>query len=422
MTDKKRLIENFTALTFMQLLNYVLPFVTLPYLARVLNTEGYGVYLFSQAFIQYFIVVVDFGFDLSATREISLNRNNQKKISEIVSSVLVAKIFLTIISLILLIMLLFFIGTLREHWAIHLLTFGMVVGNMFFLLFFYQGIEKMKFITVLNVGVKIFFTLTVFLFVKKPSDLPLVPLLNSLGYLLIGVVSLIVIITVFKVNLKIPTKLEVVKRMKNSAQFFWSRVAVSIYTTSNTFIIGLVIGPEAAGIFGSADKLFRGVISLYQPLNNVLYPYMAHSNNIKLYKKLFRFSVLINCIVVLITILSSDFIVNLVFGGNFKDSAVLLKIFMLVASFLMPSVLLGYPLLGALGYSKEVNNSVIVASLMHITLLVISIPFLSVKLVAFYVLFTELFVFIYRAYFVRKYKLLSCNQSFSRYRQEFCVM
>jgi polysaccharide transporter, PST family len=411
MTDKKKLIENFSALTFMQLLNYVLPFVTLPYLARVLNTEGYGVYLFSQAFIQYFIVVVDFGFDLSATREVSLNRDNPKKISVIVSSVLGVKILLTIISLIILITLLYFIPTLREHWIIHLLTFGTVVGNMFFSMFFYQGIEKMKFITIFNVSVKIFFTLTLFLFVKKPSDLPLVPLLNSMGYLLVGVVSLIVIVTVFKINLKIPTKLEVVEQMKKSAQFFWSRVAVSIYTTSNTFIIGLVMGPVAAGVFGSADKLFRGVISLYQPLNNVLYPYLAHSKNIKLYKKLFRFSVLLNFVLVLITILSSDFIVKLVFGNSFKDSAVLLKIFMLVASFQMPSILLGYPLLGALGYSKEVNNSVIIASLIHIILLVISIPFLSVKLVAFYVLFTELFVFIYRVYFVKKYNLLGYNRS-----------
>jgi polysaccharide transporter, PST family len=414
MTDKKRLIENFSALTFMQLLNYVLPFVTLPYLARVLNAEGYGVYLFSQAFIQYFIVLVDFGFDLSATREISLNRNNPKKISEIVSSVLGVKIILTIISLIILITLLFFISTLRKHWIIHLLNFGMVVGNMFFSMFFYQGIEKMKFITIFNVSVKIFFTLTLFLFVKKPSDLLLVPLFNSMGYLLVGVVSLIVIVTVFKVNLKVPTKLEVVKQMKNSAQFFWSRVAVSIYTTSNTFIIGLVMGPVAAGVFGSADKIFRGIISLYQPLNNVLYPYIAHTKNIKLYKKLFQFSVLLNFVVVLITILSSDFIVKLVFGDSFKDSAILLKIFMLAASFLMPSILLGYPLLGALGYSKEVNNSTIIASLIHIILLVMSIPFLSVKLVAFYVLFTELFVFIYRVYFVRKYNLLSYNQSLLR--------
>ncbi|MBW7650402.1 flippase [Anoxybacillus sp. ST4] len=406
MTDRKKLLENFSALAIMQLLNYILPFITLPYLARVLGAEKYGVYLFSQAFVQYFIILVDFGFDLSATREVALNRGDIRKVSEIVSSVLTAKIFLTIISLFVLISLILFVPVFHEYWIIYILTFGMIFGNACFSAFFYQGIEKMKFITILNASVKLFFTLAIFFFVQDSSDLPFVPLLNSIGYLLAGGLSLIIMTRFFKVNLNLPSKSDVISQIKKSAQFFWSRVAVSIYTTSNTFIIGLVMGPVAAGIFGSADKLFRGVISLYQPLNNVLYPYISHSKNIKLYKKLFYFSILLNFVIVLIIMFSSDFIITLVFGEDFMESSDLLKIFMLTAVFLMPSILLGYPLLGALGYSKEVNNSVIIASFIHIAFLIVSIPFLSVKLVALYVLFTELFVFIYRIYFVKKYNLL----------------
>ncbi|MBE2919758.1 flippase [Anoxybacillus flavithermus] len=406
MTDRKKLIENFSALMIMQFLNYVLPFITLPYLARVLGAEKYGVYLFSQAFVQYFIILVDFGFDLSATREIALNRGNIRKISEIVSSVLTAKIFIAVISLFVLVSLVFLVPVFHEYWIIYVLTFGMIFGNACFSSFFYQGIEKMKFITILNASVKLFFTLAIFFFVRDSSDLFFVPLLNSIGYLLVGGLSLVIITRQFKVNLNFSSKSDVIGQIKKSSQFFWSRVAVSIYTTSNTFIIGLVMGPVAAGIFGSADKLFRGIISLYQPLNNVLYPYISHSKNIKLYKKLFYFSVLLNFVIVLIITFSSDSIIALVFGEDFMESSDLLKIFMLTAVFLMPSILLGYPLLGALGYSKEVNNSVIIASFIHVALLVVSIPFLSVKLVALYVLFTELFVFIYRIYFVKKYSLL----------------
>lgn len=406
MTDKRRLIENFSALTFMQLLNYILPFITLPYLARVLTIEEYGVYIFSLSFIQYFIIIVDFGFDLSGTREISINRNNSKKLSEIFSSILIIKFILMLISLIILILLILFVPTIKEYWHVHLLMFLMVFGNMLLSIFIYQGLEKMKFITILNASIKIFFTLSIFIFVKDQNDLALVALLNSIGYIIVGIISLIIITSVINIKLKIPSKESIVSQLKNSAQFFWSRIAVSMYTTSNTFVIGLILGPVAAGFFGTADKLFRGVVSLYQPLNSVLYPYIAHSKNISLYKKLFKISTISNIFIVLLVFLFSDSIINLIFGEGYGESAVLLKMFMFAAIYMMPSILMGYPLLGALGYTKEVNNSVIFASILHVFLLIAFIPILSVKLVAYLVIITELIVFIYRFYFVKKYCLL----------------
>lgn len=409
MTDKRRLIENFSALTIMQLLNYILPFVTLPYLARVLSLEGYGVYIFSQALIAYFIVIVDFGFDLSGTREVSINRHHSKKLSEIFSSILVIKFILMIISLLILIALIMFVPSISEYWQVHLIMFIMVFGNMLLSTFVYQGLEKMKFITILNASIKIFFTLTIFIFIKDQNDLPLVALLNSIGYLIVGLISLCIILKIINIKFTIPSKENLINQFKNSLQFFWSRIAVSLYTTSNTFVVGLFLGPAAAGIFGSADKLFRAAVSLYQPLNNVLYPYIAHSKNIRLYKKLFKLSTISNIIVVLIVFIFSDLVIKLIFGSGYEESAVLLKIFMIAAIYMMPSILMGYPLLGALGYTREVNKSVIYASIIHVVLLVILIPVLSVKLVALLVLFTELLVFIYRYYYVKKYGLLNSN-------------
>lgn len=411
MTDKKRLIENFSALAIIQFLNYLLPFITLPYLARVLTVEGYGVYIFSSSFISYFMIVVDFGFDLSGTREISINRDNNKKVSEIFSSILIIKFILALISLLSLFIMLIFIPipALNNYWYIHILMFFMVFGNVMLSSYLYQGLEKMKFLTIFNVCIRVFFTLSIFLFIKNPDDLPLLVLLNSIGNLVVGLISLIIIIKVMKIKLILPTKDSIMIQLKKSTQFFWSRIAVSLYTTSNTFVVGLFLGPAAAGVFGSADKLFRAAVSLYQPLNNVLYPYIAHSKNIHLYKKLFKLSTISNMIVVLIVYIFSDLVIRLIFGSGYEESAVLLKIFMIAAIYMMPSILMGYPLLGALGYTREVNKSVIYASIIHVVLLVILIPVLSVKLVALLVLFTELLVFIYRYYYVKKYGLLNSN-------------
>ncbi|MEI2472068.1 oligosaccharide flippase family protein, partial [Peribacillus frigoritolerans] len=272
MSDKKKLLENFSALAFMQILNYLLPFITLPYLVRVLGPEKYGVYIFSQAFVQYFMIIVDFGFDLSASREISINRHNKEKLNEIVSSILGIKVILSIISFCILVLAVTLVPTLREYWTVHIFTFGFVLGNMLLTLCFYQGIERMKFITIFNASAKIIFTISIFIFVKNENDLIIAPLLNSLGYILVGISSIIVMKKVFHLRLQLPSIKEMKYHFQSSLEFFWSRLAVSFYTTSNIFVVGLALGPTAAGIFGSADKLFKGMVSLYSPLNSVLYP------------------------------------------------------------------------------------------------------------------------------------------------------
>ncbi|MGP6148694.1 oligosaccharide flippase family protein [Priestia flexa] len=406
MSDKKKLIENFSALALMQILNYILPFLILPYLVRVLNPTGYGVYIFSQAFIQYFIIIVDYGFDLSATREIAIHRNNKDKVNTIVSSVLFIKSLLSIVCFFMLLVSLIFIPILREYWYIHLLTYGMVIGNAWLSIFVYQGLERMKFITIFNASIKIIFTLAVFIFVNEPNDLFLVPLINSLGYLVVGIVSIISIIKLFEIKIYIPSFKDTIYYFRSSTQFFWSRVAVSLYTTSNTFIIGIILGPTAAGIFGSADKLFRGFVSLYNPLNNVLYPYVAYSKNINLYKKIFQKAFMVNLGLCIVGIVGAEIIIYTVFGKEFEQSVNLLRFMLIAAIFMMPSIIMGYPLLGALGKINTVNKSVIYPSLLHITLLVCSMPVLSLELVTVYIIITELFVFIYRIIAVKKYQLL----------------
>jgi len=405
--DKKRLLSNFISLSVLQGANYLLPLITLPYLVRVLGAEKFGLIMFAQAFIMYFVILTDYGFNLSATREISINRENKEKVSEIFSSVMTIKFILLILSFILLSIIIFSINKFKQDWIIYYLTFGMVIGQVLFPIWFFQGMERMKYITFLNIISKLIFTISIFIFIHQISDYVYVPLINSLGFIVAGIIALWIILKEFKLKIYIPTILTLAKYLKDSSQFFLSRVSVSIYTATNAFILGLLTNNTMVGYYSIAEKLYLALQQVYQPIVNTLYPYVAHKKNVNLYKKIFRFVSIANFSFALILFLLAYPLINIIFGEGLEISANIFRILLLSAIVVVPSILLGYPFLAAMGYPKYANISVIMGSILHLIGLgmLLLLNMINVYTVAIMVVITETFVLCIRIYGVIKNNL-----------------
>ncbi len=405
--DKKRFFKNFASLSIMQIAGYILPLLTLPYLARVLDAEKFGLVFFAQAFINYFMILTDYGFNLSATKEIAVHRDNSNKVAEIFNSVMVIKSFFLLVSLLVLSAVVFGFSKFRSDWAVYFLTFGMVIGNLLFPVWFFQGMEKMKYITFINIATKGFFTLLIFVFIKNSSDYIYVPLLNSFGYLFAGILSLWIAFNYFKVKFFLPKINSVMFHLKDSTQFFLSRVSVSLYTSSNAFVLGLFTSNQMVGYYVAAEKIYQALQYIYFPINSSLYPYMAKERNVKFFKKLFFTAFILNIILSLLLFIFAKDIIHIFYGTGMANSSGVLRIFSMVALLLIPSVFLGYPFLAALGHSKYANNSVIIGSLLHIlglgTLILFSA--LNIYTVAIMVIFTEGTVLLIRIYGIWKHKL-----------------
>jgi PST family polysaccharide transporter len=339
---RRRLFENFLSLSFLQFANYIFPLITLPYLVRVLGPEKYGLIAFAQAFIGYFQILTDYGFNLSATREISINRENKEKVSEIFSSVIIIKFFLLLLSLGLMTIIVFSFEKFRRDWLIYYLTFGMVLGQTLFPIWFFQGMERMRYITFLNVLAKLIFTIAIFIFVKKASDYLYVPLLNSLGFVVAGVLALWIVFRDFGVFFRIPSFKDLKFHLKEGWHVFVSLVFITGYTNSRIFAVGLFSPNNAiTGYYAIAEKLM-GIVQTF-PLASViqtLYPRLSKiyaENKLKakfIADKLQRYTTIAYLIICITFFIIAPKVVEIVAGSSYEETILTFRLLLIAVLFI----------------------------------------------------------------------------------------
>ncbi|OOR10929.1 teichoic acid transporter [Bacillus cereus] len=397
-----KLTKNFIFLFLMQMANLLLPLISLPYLSRVLQPEGFGLIVFAQSFIQYFVILTDFGFNLSATRQVSIYREDPEKLKQIFNSVLIIKLALVIISFVVLVSIVMLNHSFSEYWYVYLYNFGIVIGNALFPIWLFQGLEVMQYSTLLNVISKLIFTLFTFILVKDANDLYIVPILNSIGFIISGILGISVAFRKFNMRFQLPQRDEVISALKDSAQFFVSRASVSLYTTTNTFLIGIFLGKSAAGYYAIAEKLINVIAMIISTVVDAIYPFMAKTRDLKMFNKIFKIVMVLGVVGCLVAFIISEQAISIIFGANYQVSVTLFNI-MLVSCFIsIPSMLIGYPLLAAFGNSTYPNYSVLAGSIVHIVLLLFLIQLGNIYVVASILIVTQLVILSIRYYGVRK--------------------
>ncbi|PZR23972.1 MAG: flippase [Flavobacterium psychrophilum] len=334
--DKKVVLKNFFSLSILQGLNYVLPLVTYPYLARTLGADGIGMIFFAAAFINYFQVLTEYSFNMSATKEIALNTDDKDKVHEIFNDVLSTKVFLLFISLLIMLPIVLFIPYFGENKWVYILTFGNVIGFCIFPSWFFQGIQKMKYITYINFFSKILFTGAIFVFVKSKEDILLVPLLNACGYITAGIISLFYVGFYLKVPIKRQPFAKIKEQIKVGKYFFLSEFKITLFTNTNVLLLGFLAGEAAVGYFASAEKLVRAIGSLYAPFNLALFPYMSKEMDkdaVSAYKAVIRIvkngSLLFVIFLIPIFIFSEE-TVTIIYGQKMFNSVLVFKILLFI--------------------------------------------------------------------------------------------
>jgi PST family polysaccharide transporter len=253
--ERKTVLKNFASLSVLQAITYVLPVLILPYLFRMLGAEKFGLIAFAQAFVQYFMILTDYGFSISATKEISLCQHDRAEINNVFSSVMMMKIVLALISLALLACAVYFIPRFRDDWMVYALSFGSVLGNTLFPIWFFQGTEKMKYIADLNIAGGILTVLCLLFSVHGPGDYLMVPLITSCVGIITGLWGQYIAFRHLGVSFRFPGYTNLRKQITAGWDIFLSIVAINAYTTTRIFAVGLLTNNTITGFYSIAEKL-----------------------------------------------------------------------------------------------------------------------------------------------------------------------
>jgi len=277
----RRVMGNAASVMAVQAGSYLLPLINIPYLLRVIGPEHYGLIAFSQAVMAYFVTLNEYGFNLSATRELAVHRDDLTVRSELFSSVMAIKIILCLLSLVILCVLIAVVPSFQRGKAVLFASFGIVFGTMLFPQWYFQGIEKMYWISVANLAANALFTAGIYILVRHPSDYLIAAIVQAGGKVLAGVLGLIILLSTEKIKIGLPTMEQMRHRLIDGWHLFISTAAYTLYTSSNAVILGLVCGMTQVGYFSAASKLITAGQMLIAPMCQAIYPHvcsLAHNS------------------------------------------------------------------------------------------------------------------------------------------------
>ena len=369
----KKIIENFSYLSVLQILSMITPLVTYPYLVKTLGEVIYGTVVFAQAVVTYFNILVVFGFNFTAARDVSQYRDDTKKLSEIVSAVTIIKTLFLIVSLLLISGYMLYISQI--DYTLYYLSFWICLNEILFPSWFFQGKEEMKYITFINLGIRLLFILMIFIFIKSPDDYLYFPLLNGIGVALAGVVSFILLYKKYKVRLTVvPIKI-LTKYLKESYHLFISNVSIQIYVNANKIIIGTFLGMREVTYYDLAEKITNMGKVPQSMISQVLYPKISLERNGSFLKKVLKGTILMNVFLYLMVFLFSNQIVAY-FGGN---ETVLRILFLTIPIIGISNVLMVLTLL-PFGYNKAFTRIVFLSAFSYLLIVLILYGFNSISL------------------------------------------
>lgn len=404
---KNNVLKNTIMLYGLTAAKIIFPLLTLPYLTRVLSVDTYGTATYVKSVMQYFQLFVDFGFMLSGTKDIVQAADDKGKLRETVSEIFLARLILGGISLVLILLLIIALPILRENSLYTLLSFGSVFCSIFLFDYLFRGLEKMQIITIRYVVMRGISTVLTFVLVHGSGDMLWIPALD-----LIGSLAAAVWVTYERrklgIKLCLPAISSAMKKLRESAVYFASNLATTVFGALTTVLIGIFMSTKDVAYWSVSMQLVSAVQIMYNPIVDGVYPEMVRSRDISYIRKMlliFMPVVILGCA---FCVFAAEHILRIVCGPQYIAAKDVFRMLVPVLLFSFPAMLIGWPVLGSIDKQREVTRTTVIAAVVQIVSFVLLLGggrFTLISAAAARSI-TEFVLLATRVYYFRKYRSL----------------
>lgn len=368
MKTNQSLRRNIALLFLVKASGFVLPLLTLPFLARVLGPEELGVVVVAQSMALLFGVVVEYGFSLSATRDIARHRGDPVQVAELVCRVHSAKVMLSVVALALALLAARFVpGMGNMTFALGAWAYATVIG--FSPAWFFQGMESLRLMSVMDIAGKAASVALIYMCVGSDGA-EHVLFLQSLGPAVAVALSMVWMYR--SVDFRAPRVTQALWGLKEGGSMFIFRAAISLYTLANVFVLGLFVGPVQVAYFAGAEKLVRGAASAIGPVSQAIYPRVARlvvedrQASIRLVQRTLLWMGTVTFAGAVFACLVSPQVTRLFFGPGYEPVAGMLRGLVWIVPLIAVGNVLGIQWMLALKMDREFNVAVICAGVVNL--------------------------------------------------------
>ena len=401
------MIKNFSYISSVKFVSIILPLVTFPYLIRTLGAEKYGIVMWAWAIAQILIAFVQLGFDTLGTKLVSENREDKKIISKILAQITLIKLILFAIVVCIIFFLLLF-----EKFNDHKILFFTFMIFIFFEsmlpIWYFQGIEEMKFVAISNLLTKLFFACAVFIFVNSSADYLVLPILYGLGSMLSLMFS-ILIISRHKLNPVELKLVEIINLTKESFIISFSTIGTVLRDKVTIILIQIYLGPVSVAYFDLACRVINILLTPFHILGNVIYPHIAKTRDIKFLVRIIAISLVISSLITAIFFVNIKTISFLLLGSYNPILISIFKFLILIIPIGTLSSLLGKNILVVFGASKYYAYAMFWSSMAYLALFSVGYVAGIINLYLFVSLFVLYFIVEATIYLTKSVRIIRAH-------------
>lgn len=397
---KKSLTLNAFLNTLRTVIGIVFPLITFPYVSRVLQVEAIGVYNFSNSIVSYFLLIAGLGISTYAIREGTQYRNQEGEFQKFVSEVFSINVISTVISYFLLALCCFVITKLHNYWlAISLLSIQMALTTLG-AGWICNIVEDFLFIAVRQVAIQIVTLVLTFLLVHSPDDLYKYIILIVISSSLSNVWNFFYLRKKY-CKFKFSFHLNLKKHLKPILIIFSTNIAITIYLSSDSTMIGFLQDDIQVGLYSTSVKIYSIVknvlaatVAVLIPRFSILYAENKKNDACQLFSKISDVLLMFVLPATIGIFMESDEVIMLIAGSSYLNASFSLRILCFAIFFSLYGYLYTQCILIPLKKESVVFWATFASALINIGLNFLAIPFWGINGAAVTTVLAELLVWI----------------------------